>query len=83
MLFPRDSLVLAIEMPHDVPDPVGILGTMRRLAGNDGAVLVVDERVAEAFTVPASEMERFFLPDSARSIASLSACRTTAQAPGP
>ncbi len=54
------DLVLAIEMLHDVPDPVGILRTMRRLAGNHGVVLVVDERVAEAFTVPASEMERFF-----------------------
>ena len=54
------DLVLAIEMLHDVPDPVGILRTMRRLAGDDGAVLVVDERAEEAFTVPASEMERFF-----------------------
>ena len=54
------DLVLAIEMLHDVPDPVGILRTMRRLAGDHGAVLVVDERAEEAFTVPASEMERFF-----------------------
>ena len=51
---------MAIEMLHDVPDPVGILRTMRRLAGDHGAVLVVDERTEEAFTVPASEMERFF-----------------------
>lgn len=54
------DLVLGIEMLHDVPDPVGILRTMRRLAGSDGAVLVVDERTEEAFTVPASEMERLF-----------------------
>lgn len=54
------DLVLAIEMLHDVPDPVGILRTMRRLAGTGGAVLVADERAEEAFTVPASEMERFF-----------------------
>jgi 2-polyprenyl-3-methyl-5-hydroxy-6-metoxy-1,4-benzoquinol methylase len=54
------DLVLAIEMLHDVPDPVGILRTMRRLAGDDGAVLVVDERTEETFTVPASEMERLF-----------------------
>jgi 2-polyprenyl-3-methyl-5-hydroxy-6-metoxy-1,4-benzoquinol methylase len=52
------DLVMAIEMLHDVPDPVGILRTMRRLAGDDGAVLIADERAAESFTLPASEMER-------------------------
>jgi 2-polyprenyl-3-methyl-5-hydroxy-6-metoxy-1,4-benzoquinol methylase len=54
------DLVMAIEMLHDVPDPVGILRTMQRLAGDSGAVLVVDERTEDAFTVPASEMERLF-----------------------
>jgi 2-polyprenyl-3-methyl-5-hydroxy-6-metoxy-1,4-benzoquinol methylase len=54
------DLVMAIEMLHDVPDPVGILRTMKRLAGADGTVVVVDERAEERFTVPASEMERFF-----------------------
>jgi SAM-dependent methyltransferase len=54
------DLVLAIEMLHDVPDPVGILRTMRNLAGESGAVLVVDERTEDRFTVPAPEMERFF-----------------------
>jgi 2-polyprenyl-3-methyl-5-hydroxy-6-metoxy-1,4-benzoquinol methylase len=54
------DLVMAIEMLHDVPDPVGILRTMRKLAGGDGAVLVVDERTEDAFTVPTNEMERLF-----------------------
>ncbi|MEY2470427.1 MAG: hypothetical protein QOF21_3125 [Actinomycetota bacterium] len=54
------DLVLAIEMLHDVPDPVGILRTMKRLAGDRGAVIVADERANESFTVPTSEMERFF-----------------------
>jgi 2-polyprenyl-3-methyl-5-hydroxy-6-metoxy-1,4-benzoquinol methylase len=54
------DLVMAIEMVHDVPDPVGILGTMRKLAGRDGTVLVVDERTEDTFTVPTNEMERFF-----------------------
>ena len=54
------DLVMAIEMLHDVPDPVGILRTMRTLAGATGTVLVVDERAEEAFAVPANEMERFF-----------------------
>ena len=54
------DLVMAIEMLHDVPDPVGILRTMRTLAGDEGTVLVVDERTEEEFTLPSSEMERFF-----------------------
>jgi SAM-dependent methyltransferase len=54
------DLVLAIEMLHDVPDPVGILRTMKHLAGASGAVLVVDERTEDTFTVPTNEMERFF-----------------------
>jgi len=54
------DLVMAIEMLHDVPDPVGILRTMRSLAGRTGTVLVVDERTEETFTVPTDEMERFF-----------------------
>lgn len=54
------DLVMAIEMLHDMPDPVGILATMRRLAGDRGVVLVVDERTEDAFTVPTNEMERFF-----------------------
>jgi 2-polyprenyl-3-methyl-5-hydroxy-6-metoxy-1,4-benzoquinol methylase len=54
------DLVMAVEMLHDVPDPVGILKTMKTLAGAAGAVLVVDERTEDTFTVPTSEMERFF-----------------------
>ncbi|MBA2609886.1 MAG: methyltransferase domain-containing protein [Actinobacteria bacterium] len=54
------DLVLSIEMLHDVPDPVGILRTMHRLAGDSGALLVVDERTEDTFAVPATEMERLF-----------------------
>lgn len=54
------DLVMAIEMVHDVPDPVGVLRTMRKLAGDNGTVLVVDERTEDALTVPATETERFF-----------------------
>jgi 2-polyprenyl-3-methyl-5-hydroxy-6-metoxy-1,4-benzoquinol methylase len=60
--IPSDApydLVLAIEMLHDVPDPVGVLSTMRGLCADDGAVLVADERVADEFTAPGDEMERF------------------------
>lgn len=54
------DLVMAIEMLHDVPDPVGVLRTMQTLAGRDGVVLVADERTEETFTVPTNEMERLF-----------------------
>jgi 2-polyprenyl-3-methyl-5-hydroxy-6-metoxy-1,4-benzoquinol methylase len=53
------DLVMAIEMLHDVPDPVGILRTMQKLAGDSGAVFVADERTAEAFTADANDMERW------------------------
>lgn len=54
------DLAMAIEMLHDVPDPVGVLSAMRRMAGGDGAVLVVDELTEDRFTVPAGPMERVF-----------------------
>jgi 2-polyprenyl-3-methyl-5-hydroxy-6-metoxy-1,4-benzoquinol methylase len=54
------DLVMAIEMLHDVPDPVGVLRTMKKLAGEGGAVVVADERTEKDFTVPTTEMERFF-----------------------
>ena len=49
--------VFAFECIHDLPDPVGVLAAMRRLAG-DGAVVVMDERVAEEFTAPGDDVER-------------------------
>lgn len=56
---PPYDLVFAIEMLHDVPDPVGVLATMRELRAPGGTVLVADERVADEFTAPGDEMERF------------------------
>ena len=50
--------VFAFECIHDLPDPVGVLAAMRRLAGDDGAVVVMDERVAETFTAPGDDVER-------------------------
>ena len=48
------DLVLAIEMLHDVPDPVGVLSTMRELRAHGGVVVVADD-----FVAPGDEMERF------------------------
>ncbi|WP_409329543.1 class I SAM-dependent methyltransferase [Trujillonella humicola] len=52
------DVVTAFECIHDLPDPVAVLAAMRRLAGESGTVLVMDERVAEAFTAPGDEIER-------------------------
>jgi ubiquinone/menaquinone biosynthesis C-methylase UbiE len=52
------DLVLALECVHDMSDPVRVLSEMRRLAGPDGAVLVMDERAGEAFDAR-TEIEPF------------------------
>jgi len=52
------DLVLAFECVHDMSDPVGALSTMRRLAGESGSVLVVDERAGNSFA-ERSEIEEF------------------------
>jgi 2-polyprenyl-3-methyl-5-hydroxy-6-metoxy-1,4-benzoquinol methylase len=43
------DLVTAFFCIHDMTDPVAALRAMRQLAGEDGAVLVADGRVAEQF----------------------------------
>jgi ubiquinone/menaquinone biosynthesis C-methylase UbiE len=53
------DLAIAIECIHDMSNPVAALASMRRLVGDRGAVLVVDERVQEVFTAPADEVEQF------------------------
>jgi SAM-dependent methyltransferase len=52
------DLVLVLEAVHDMARPVEALETMRTMAGDDGTVLVIDERTAETFTVPGDERER-------------------------
>ena len=59
------DLVTAFECVHDMSDPVGALRTMRRLAGETGTVLVMDERVAETFTAPGDMIEHFMYSFSA------------------
>jgi 2-polyprenyl-3-methyl-5-hydroxy-6-metoxy-1,4-benzoquinol methylase len=53
----RYDLVTAFECLHDMSNPVGALQAMRQLAGERGAVLIVDERVGEAFTATGNEVE--------------------------
>jgi SAM-dependent methyltransferase len=52
------DLVTAFECVHDLADPVGVLGAMRRMVRPGGTVLVVDEKVAERFTAPGDAVER-------------------------
>ena len=52
------QLVTVFEAVHDMSRPVDVLRSMRGLAAEDGAVLVVDERVAESFVAPGDELER-------------------------
>lgn len=51
------DLVTAFECVHDMANPIGALRAMRQLAGEGGAVLVVDERVGEAFTPTGNDVE--------------------------
>ncbi len=54
----RYDLALAVECVHDMSDPVGVLDAMRRLVGPGGTVLIVDERVPDAFAPNGDEVER-------------------------
>jgi SAM-dependent methyltransferase len=53
----RYDLVTAFECIHDLGNPVAVLRSMRRLAGENGAVMVMDERVGDSFTATGSEVE--------------------------
>jgi SAM-dependent methyltransferase len=54
----RYDLVTIFEALHDMSQPVEALRAARALAGETGAVLVVDERVADSFTAPGDDVER-------------------------
>lgn len=53
------DIVTAFECIHDLSDPVSTLKTMRRLVAHDGVVVVMDEKVSEAFHPDADEVEQF------------------------
>jgi len=52
------DLVCVFEALHDMGEPVAALRAARAALTPGGAVLVADERTAEAFTAPADEVER-------------------------
>lgn len=53
------DLVTIFEALHDMADPVGVLRTAKSMLRENGLVLVMDERVAEQFTAPGDDVERF------------------------
>ncbi len=55
----RYDFALAVECIHDMPNPIAVLDAMRRLLGEGGPVLVVDEKVADRFTAPGDDVERY------------------------
>lgn len=53
------DFAMAVECVHDMANPVGVLRAMRRLVGEGGTALVVDEKVADTFEAPGDEVERY------------------------
>jgi 2-polyprenyl-3-methyl-5-hydroxy-6-metoxy-1,4-benzoquinol methylase len=56
----RYDLAVIVEALHDLSHPVEVLATIRGLLAPGGALIVADERVADAFHAPANETERLF-----------------------
>jgi SAM-dependent methyltransferase len=54
------DLVTILESLHDMSRPVDVLRAVRGLLADGGSVVVGDERVGDAFTAPADELERFY-----------------------
>jgi SAM-dependent methyltransferase len=50
--------VFAFECVHDMPRPVEVLAAIRQVVKPDGAVIIMDEAVADEFTAPGDELER-------------------------
>ncbi|HEX5741417.1 MAG TPA: methyltransferase domain-containing protein, partial [Pilimelia sp.] len=55
----RYDLVTLFETLHDMAHPVAALRAARGLLADGGAVLVGDQRVADRFTAPGDDLERF------------------------
>jgi 2-polyprenyl-3-methyl-5-hydroxy-6-metoxy-1,4-benzoquinol methylase len=53
------DLVCFFECLHDIGRPVEALAMARRLLAPGGAVIVMDERVAETFAAPGDDIDRF------------------------
>jgi len=54
----RYDLAIVVEAIHDMSDPVSVLANIRRNLTAGGALIVADQLTEDAFTAPASELER-------------------------
>lgn len=54
----RYDLAFAFECVHDMADPVAVLAAARALVGDDGSMIIMDERAGETFSAPGGEVER-------------------------
>jgi 2-polyprenyl-3-methyl-5-hydroxy-6-metoxy-1,4-benzoquinol methylase len=54
----RFDLVTIFEAVHDLSRPVEVLTAVRHLLAPEGVAIIVDEKVAEAFTAPGDAVER-------------------------
>ena len=54
----RYDLATAFECVHDMGRPVEALKAMRRMVGEEGAVIVADERVPDSFEAPGDDTDR-------------------------
>lgn len=54
----RYDAVFAFECVHDLPDPVGVLAAMRRIAKPGAPVIVMDERTADSFDPESGPVEQ-------------------------
>ena len=55
----RYDLVTVFEGLHDMSRPVDALRAARNMLGRSGSVVIADELVADEFTAPATELERY------------------------
>jgi SAM-dependent methyltransferase len=53
------DLALIIEAVHDMSNPVPVLAAVRHALAEGGSLIVVDEKVADAFAAPGNDIERF------------------------
>jgi hypothetical protein len=55
----RYDLVTIFEGLHDMSRPADALQAARGMVGQSGSVIIADELVADEFTAPATELERY------------------------
>jgi 2-polyprenyl-3-methyl-5-hydroxy-6-metoxy-1,4-benzoquinol methylase len=58
------DLAIVVESIHDMSRPVEVLSAIREALAPAGSLIVADEKVAESFTAPGDDVERFMYASS-------------------